>query len=93
MIGTFKLFHLTFGIVVDDHTKGAKDPHDAWGSFIQILLDAMLKKRNIDEIFILSHSNPRTKVTDCLRGVTPPSHPSDGGHSWIIPAHGIAFLD
>ena len=86
MIGTFKFFRLSFGIVIDHYTKGPQHPHDTWGMFIQIFSDAMFKKRNIDEIFVFGYPDSGAKASDGVRCVASPSHPRYRRHSWIVPA-------
>src|SRR5262249_16241145 len=57
IIPALHVFHLAFGIVLNDSPKGTQYRHDALGAFIQILTQAVFKQGNIDDAIALGYTD------------------------------------
>ena len=92
MVGTLKLFHLPFGVVIDNNTERMQYGHYPWSPFIKVFPDAILQQGYINHALPFGHADEFTKFPDSLRCVSPSSEAGNGGHSWIIPATDIPFF-
>ena len=79
-------FHLPFRIVLDDDLDRIEYGHRARSDRVQVFAHAELEQAVFHQIFRAGHADARTEVTDGFRGVSPASHPANGGHTGIVPA-------
>ena len=61
------LLDLPFGIVGDHDLERPQHRHHARRAAVQILAHAVLELRDVDDVFLLRHADPRAEVADRLR--------------------------
>src|SRR5579872_3163071 len=93
IVDGFHYFNLVFGVVVDDYFQRTKNGHDAFGSFIEILTDEVLEEPELGCSIRFRNAYPAAEIADRLRGVAAEAHSGDGGHTRIVPAGDVAFLN
>ena len=93
MVGAFELFHLIFRIIVDHNAERSQDAHCPGRMFIEILAHAMLKQGDINQVVVFSHAYLGAEFSDGLGRISPAPHSRHGGHTRIIPAFNIFFLN
>ena len=60
------LFDLTFRVVRDDDLQRAEHRHDARRAAVQVLADAVLELRDVDDVLFLGDADPRAEIADRL---------------------------
>ena len=92
LLMTSTLFDLPFGIVGQHDLQRAQHRHHARRAAIQILADAVLQLRHVDDVLLLRDADPRAEVADRLRRVAAAPQPADRRHPRIVPARHVPLL-
>ncbi len=85
-----ELFDPVVGVVLDDDLERVQHGHDARGAAIQVLADAVLEHRDVDDAVALRHADAVAKRADRFGRVPPPPEARDRGHAGIVPAADVA---
>ena len=80
------------GIVRDDHLQRPQHRHDARRALVQILADAVLELRDVDDVLLLRDADARAEVADRLRRVAAAAQAADRRHPRIVPAGDVLLL-
>ena len=59
---------------------------------VQILADAVLELRDVDDVFLLRHADPRAEIADRFRRVAAAPQAADRRHPRIVPAGDVPLL-
>src|SRR4029077_18985911 len=77
---------LTFRIFGQHDFQRAQHRHDARRAPIQVLADAVLELRDVDDVFLFGNADAITEVADRFRRVAATPQPADRRHPRIVPA-------
>ena len=72
--------------VGDDQLDWVGDHHIAVGALVQVLTQAPLQERKVDEVVPLGHSHLLGEVADALGSIAPAADTADGRHAGVVPA-------
>ena len=86
------LFDLSLGIVRDDDLQRPQHRHHARRAPVQILADAVLELRDVDDVFLLGDADARAEIADRLRRVAAAAQAGDRRHARIVPAGNVLLL-
>ena len=86
------LFDLPFRVVRQHDLQRAEHRHHARRAAIQILADAVLELRHVDDVLFLRHADPRAEVADRLRRVAAAPQAADRRQPRVVPARHVPLL-
>ena len=86
------LLDLPLRVVRDDDLQRTQHGHHARRAAVQILADAVLELRHVDDVFLLRDADARAEVADRLRRVAAAPQAADRRHPRIVPARHVALL-
>ena len=87
-----QLFHLVFGVVVDDHLERLEYAQNPGGALIQVIADGVLEHGHVDPALLPAEPDLSAEVANRGRGVATPPEAGDGQHARIVPVRDVAFL-
>src|SRR5206468_8073896 len=86
------LLDLSFRIVGEDDLDRMQDGHHARRALVQILADAVLELRNVDDVLLLGNADTRTEVADRFWRITAAAQAADRRHARVVPARDKPLL-
>ena len=73
VIQGIEFFNTAFGIVVDNHSEGPQNSHNARGFLVQILSNSVLQQRYVHHAVPFCHADALAEISNCLRCVASPA--------------------
>ena len=80
------------GIIGDDDLQRAQHGHHPRRAAVQILADAVLELRDVDDVLLLRDADARAEIADRFRRVAAAAQAADGRHPRIVPAGDVPLL-
>ena len=93
IVGRLHLLGLALGVVLDHQAQRPQHRHAPERAPVQVLAQAVLQQRHLDEVRGLGHPDALAEVAQGLGGVAAPPQPGQGRHARVVPAAHQGVLD